>query len=206
MCADWGIDSMAEYPELEVPMPMATVSLTRRRGDAEKDAENNKRKLEVRDSIPAFAGWDTETAEEEAEVRSAGGLDLSGNPVAPARVSPLPPRFQVLTFSRVFSASFSASPRLRVKFTACWCAAIIATAAPSLSAQSDVERQLETAVYRETVMGDVPAAIGMYRALLAEKGIARPVAARALWQLGQCQEKLGQRREAHATYSRVARE
>jgi hypothetical protein len=76
----------------------------------------------------------------------------------------------------------------------------------SLAAQSDGERQLETAVYRETVMGDVPAAIGMYRAILAQKGIARPVAARALWQLGQCQEKLGQRREAHATYARVARE
>jgi hypothetical protein len=76
----------------------------------------------------------------------------------------------------------------------------------ALWAQSDAERQLETAVYRETVMGDVPAAIGMYRALAAEKGIARPVAARALWQLGQCQEKLGQRREAHTTYSRVARE
>ena len=78
--------------------------------------------------------------------------------------------------------------------------------AVTLLAQGDAERQLETAVYRETVMGDVPAAIGMYRALVAEKGIARPVAARALWQLGQCQEKLGQRREAHATYSRVARE
>ena len=26
------------------------------------------------------------------------------------------------------------------------------------------------------------------------------------WQLGQCQEKLGQRREAHATYARVVRE
>jgi hypothetical protein len=75
-----------------------------------------------------------------------------------------------------------------------------------LPAQSDVERKLETAVYRETVIGDIPAAIGMYRALLAEKGIARPVAARALWQLGQCQEKLGQRREAHATYARVTRE
>jgi hypothetical protein len=83
---------------------------------------------------------------------------------------------------------------------------LIGMAAFALLAQSDVERQLETAVYRETVMGDVPAAIGMYRTLLAEKGIARPVAARALWQLGQCQEKLGQRREAHATYSRVARE
>jgi hypothetical protein len=76
----------------------------------------------------------------------------------------------------------------------------------ALLAQSDAERQLETAVYRETVTGDVPAAIGMYRALAAEKGIARPVAARALWQLGQCQEKLGQRREAHATYARVVRE
>ena len=61
-------------------------------------------------------------------------------------------------------------------------------------------------MYRETVMGDVPSAIGMYRAILAQKGIARPVAARALWQLGQCQEKLGQRREAHATYARVVRE
>ena len=55
-------------------------------------------------------------------------------------------------------------------------------------------------------MGDVPAAIGMYRAILSQNGIARPVAARALWQLGQCQEKLGQRREAHATYARVVRE
>jgi hypothetical protein len=78
--------------------------------------------------------------------------------------------------------------------------------AVGLVAQSDGERQLETAVYRETVMGDVAAAIGMYRAILAQKGMPRPVVARALWQLGQCQEKLGQRREAHATYARVARE
>src|ERR1019366_4378580 len=91
MCADWGIDSMAEYPELEVPMPMATVSLTRRRGDAEKDAENNKRKLEVSSGIPAFAAWDAETAEK-TEVRSAGGSHSSGNPMAPTHVSPLPPR------------------------------------------------------------------------------------------------------------------
>ena len=85
-------------------------------------------------------------------------------------------------------------------------ALLIALTALTLAAQSDGERQLETAVYRETVMGDVPAAIGMYRAILSQKGIARPVAARALWQLGQCQEKLGQRREAHATYARVVRE
>ena len=85
-------------------------------------------------------------------------------------------------------------------------ALLVGLMAFALLAQSDGERQLETAVYRETVLGEVPAAIGMYRAMLAQKGIARPVAARALWQLGQCQEKLGQRREAHATYARVVRE
>jgi hypothetical protein len=75
-----------------------------------------------------------------------------------------------------------------------------------LAAQSDGERQLETAVYRETVMGDVPAAISMYQSILAQKTISRPVAARTLWQLGQCQEKLGQRREAHSTYARIVRD
>jgi hypothetical protein len=75
-----------------------------------------------------------------------------------------------------------------------------------LGAQTDAERRLETAVYRETVLGDVASAIGMYRTLLAEKGLSHPVAARALWQLGQCQEKLGQRREAHASYARLVRE
>ena len=83
---------------------------------------------------------------------------------------------------------------------------LVAMTVLPLAAQSDGERQLETAVYRETVMGDVPAAIGMYQAILVQKAIARPVAARALWQLGQCQEKLGQRREAHATYVRVVRD
>src|SRR5262245_48283013 len=83
---------------------------------------------------------------------------------------------------------------------------LVSTVIFAMAAQSDGERQLETAVYRETVTGDVASAIGMYRSILAEKGITRPVAARALWQLGQCQEKLGQRREAHATYVRVVRE
>ncbi len=83
---------------------------------------------------------------------------------------------------------------------------LIALTALTLAAQSDGERQLETAIYRETVMGDVPAAIGIYRSILSQNGIARPLAARALLQLGQCQEKLGQRREAHATYARVVRE
>jgi hypothetical protein len=103
------------------------------------------------------------------------------------------------TVSREFLSLGIGFPGLRRAF-------LIAMTALALAAQPDGERQLETAVYRETVMGDVAAAIGMYRAILAQTGVARPVAARALWQLGQCQEKLGQRREAHATYARVVRE
>jgi len=106
----------------------------------------------------------------------------------------------------VFSAVISASPRLCVEWHCCGIALVVAMVTLPLAAQSDTERQLETAVYRETVVGDVPSAIGMYRTILGQKGIGRPVAARALWQLGQCQEKLGQRREAHATYARVVRE
>ncbi len=106
----------------------------------------------------------------------------------------------------VFSALISASLRLCVEWYCLGVPLLVALTALTLAAQSDTERQIEMAVYRETVVGDVPSAIGMYRAILTQKGIARPVAARALWQLGQCQEKLGQRREAHATYARLVRE
>jgi hypothetical protein len=80
--------------------------------------------------------------------------------------------------------------------------AVAGIAAP----QADADRQLEAAVHREMVMGDLTAAIGMYREIVAQAGTPRPVAARALLHLGQCQEKLGQRREAHATYVRVVRD
>ncbi len=76
----------------------------------------------------------------------------------------------------------------------------------ALAAQSDTERQLEAAVHREMVMGDVAAAIAMYQAIVTQPGTPRTLAAQALLHLGQCQEKLGQRREAHATYARVARD
>src|SRR5450631_1565501 len=83
----------------------------------------------------------------------------------------LPPRLRA-------SASKSQSPPFRLL--------LIGAMAFTLVAQSDGERQLETAIYSETVTGDVAAAIGMYRTILSQKGIPRPVAARALWQLGQC--------------------
>ncbi len=74
------------------------------------------------------------------------------------------------------------------------------------AAQGDPARQLEAAIHREMVEGEIAPASGMYQAIVAQPGTPRAVAARAMLHLGQCQEKLGQRREAHATYARVARD
>jgi hypothetical protein len=81
---------------------------------------------------------------------------------------------------------------------------LLLSAALTVCAQSDPERQLEAAVHREMVIGDVAAAVDMYQGIITHPGTPRAVAARALLHLGQCQEKLGQRREARATYARVA--
>lgn len=74
------------------------------------------------------------------------------------------------------------------------------------AAAGNPERQLEAARFREAVEGDLRGALEQYKAVLAEPGRSREVAARALFQMGQCQEKLGQRNDAHATYARVVRE
>lgn len=75
-----------------------------------------------------------------------------------------------------------------------------------LSAAEDPARRLEAAIHREVVAGDVAGAIDAYRAIAADGSAPRDVVARALLELGQCQEKLGQRRDAHATYTRLLRE
>jgi len=68
------------------------------------------------------------------------------------------------------------------------------------------ERQLEAAIHREQVLGDVNGAIEQYKVLA--QSATRTVAAQALVHLGQCYEKLGQTqsREARATYERVVRD
>lgn len=70
----------------------------------------------------------------------------------------------------------------------------------------DAARQLESAVYREVVHGDLQAAATQYRAILNLPKLPRPVAARALYQLGQCLEKSGRVAEARDTYGRLLRE
>ena len=75
-----------------------------------------------------------------------------------------------------------------------------------LAGQADSERQLEAAIHREVVLGDLKGAIDNYRALLAQAGVPKSIAARALYHMAECYEKLGQQRQAHDAYLRVARE
>jgi hypothetical protein len=73
------------------------------------------------------------------------------------------------------------------------------------------EGQLEAATYREVVVGDLKGAIEQYRAVLGlernpQGAKARSIAARALFQMGQCYEKSGRRTEAQAVYARLLSE
>ena len=69
-----------------------------------------------------------------------------------------------------------------------------------------IEKQLEAAIHREMVDGDLKDAIAQYQAILAQPAKSRPAAAQSLFRMAQCLEKLGQRKEAHANYTRVAGE
>jgi Tol biopolymer transport system component len=82
--------------------------------------------------------------------------------------------------------------------------AVALAAAPQQNAGA--EKELEAAVHREQVLGDVPGAVEQYKKL-AESG-DRAVAAQALIRLGRCYEKLGeaQVKQARAAYVRVVRD
>ena len=82
--------------------------------------------------------------------------------------------------------------------------AVALAAAPQQNASA--ERQLEAAIHREQVLGDVKGAIEQYKTL-AQSG-NRSVAAQALIHLGHCYEKLGeaQAKQARAAYERVVRD
>jgi len=83
---------------------------------------------------------------------------------------------------------------------------VAAVLAASPQQNASAERELEAAVHREQVLGDVKGAIEQYNRL-AQSG-NRAVAAQALIRLGQCYEKLGeaQVKQARAAYVRVVRD
>jgi erythromycin esterase len=68
------------------------------------------------------------------------------------------------------------------------------------------DADLEAALHTETVTGDLKGALVQYGAILAGAHENRALAARALWQIAQCQEKLGQKDAAHASYQRLVNE
>ncbi|MBV8841189.1 MAG: hypothetical protein JO307_00125 [Bryobacterales bacterium] len=67
------------------------------------------------------------------------------------------------------------------------------------------EASLEAAIYKEAVLGDVKGAMEDYRRLAGSPQTPRPVAARALLQLGDCLEKSGLRDQARQPYTRIAK-
>jgi len=76
----------------------------------------------------------------------------------------------------------------------------------SATRDMDTEEQLAAAIHLEVVIGDLAGAMKEYRAILAQSGVPRPVAARALLQTGECMEKLGRGAEAYASYRRIENE
>jgi Tetratricopeptide repeat len=76
------------------------------------------------------------------------------------------------------------------------------------TAQQDnvAERQLQAAIYKQEVVGDLRSAIELYKSLAARSGSNREVAAAALFRMGECQERLGQSEAARNTYERVVRQ
>lgn len=82
----------------------------------------------------------------------------------------------------------------------------IAIAAASWSREApkfDAELELERAINREVVVGDLAGAMEGYKAIVAQKGTTNELAARALLGLGRCQEKLGRRADARSSYQRL---
>ena len=84
-------------------------------------------------------------------------------------------------------------------------ATLLVTALAGAQQADRPEMMLEAAARKERVDGDLKAAIEQYRKISTQFAKQPEVAARALYQLGQCQEKLGQA-EARKSYERIVRE
>src|SRR5579859_1221857 len=79
-------------------------------------------------------------------------------------------------------------------------------AAPGFTQGNDqAEVQLQAAEHEQRVEGNLEQAIQMYKKILTEYAGNRPVAAKALLEMGECYEKLGQG-EAQKDYQRVLRD
>jgi len=84
-------------------------------------------------------------------------------------------------------------------------ASALLAANPSMQQNRSAEVLLGAALHQEEVEGNLEAAIETYKKILADYQDNRPLAARALLQMGQCYEKLG-KDEARKAYERLVRD
>jgi hypothetical protein len=68
------------------------------------------------------------------------------------------------------------------------------------------DQQLQAAIHKEEVVGDLQGAMELYRSISSQSGSNRATAAVALLRLGVCQEKLSHVELAKNTYQRVVRQ
>jgi len=87
-------------------------------------------------------------------------------------------------------------------------AAVLAASFALAQKGDQAEVLLKAAANKELVDGDLNAAIELYKKVVAQPGASRAAVAKALVQMGQCYEKLGdaQAREARKAYERVVRD
>jgi hypothetical protein len=71
--------------------------------------------------------------------------------------------------------------------------------------EANPEKTLEAAIYQAKVLGNLPGAIKQLESIAAENA-GQPVAGRALVELGQAEEQLGDTERARAAYTRVLKE
>jgi Tol biopolymer transport system component len=82
----------------------------------------------------------------------------------------------------------------------------VVTALMAMPQKNDqAEVLLQSAIHKEMVDGELEQAIDLYKKIVASYSNNRPLAAKALLQIGQCYEKLG-KDEARKAYERLVRE
>ena len=84
-------------------------------------------------------------------------------------------------------------------------AAVLVVSLHAAQQVGSAEIQLQAAINKETIEGDLKGAIVDYQRLLNTRGASRAVAATALLHLGQCHEKLGNA-EARRAYEQVLKD
>lgn len=67
----------------------------------------------------------------------------------------------------------------------------------------DLEMQLEAALHREVILGDIKGAMEQYKAIFSDPTAPKGTAARALFQSAKCLEKSARRADARAAYALV---